>query len=160
MSDAFICKDQHYEIISKIENEISFTTQMVTATIPSGQSVGDTNASQWWIECGGPIQYLIIESVTCPNSSYIKGNYEIDYKYTGTVSLNLGRCNSYGYTGSATQNGLYTNSGFGLSYTADATRIMIWANVYGQVANGGYATSNINVYSTTITVLLKYKLQS
>lgn len=160
MSDAFICKDQHYELITSIEQEKTFTTTQFIVSVPANVSQSSYTRRTFSFPIGGIPLWFIFESIEPASGSELySSNVEIGEKYASlNTPYNLGTTNKY--TISSGNRRYLTQTDF--TFTVDSStlsfKIEAGANVY---LNQGTALSTIyNAYSDTVTVLIKYKLQS
>lgn len=155
MADGFICKDQHYELISSIEQEKTLTTTAFTIRLPAQFSYGTANKT-FQFRIGGPVLYYIIESIS-GSSTIVGSQVEINKKYVGAQNLTLG---------STSQNKILSDRryrvdvNYSFAYNPDAYSFGIQANAYCTLYQGSASSDQYNTSSSTIIVLVKYKLES
>ena len=157
MADGFICKDQHYELISSIEQEKTLTTTAFTIRLPAQSSYGTGNKT-FQFRIGGPVLYYIIEAISGGgNLSIVGSQVEIDKKYAGAQNLTLG---------STSQNNILSDRryrvdvNYSFAYNPDAYSFDIQANAYCTLYQGSASSDQYNTSSSTIIVLVKYKLET
>lgn len=157
MADGFICKDQHYELISSIEQEKTFTTTAFTISLPARSSYGTANKT-FQFRVGGPVLYYIIEAISGGGNSTIVGSQvEIDKKYTGVQNLTLGGTSKNNILSDRRYR---VDTNYTFVYNPDAYSFDIQVKAYCTLYQGSASSDVYNTSSSTIIVLVKYKLES
>ena len=152
MSEAFICKDQHYEIISSIENEKSFTTTQLSTTVPPRMYQSDSVTNTFSFPIGGVPLWFVFESIEFDSNNKPMNSDVV----IGTMYALIDTEYSLGYTS---------------DYTSLSGSRYLTQTHFNFTANSSTMSFDINVraityldqgsaLSTTVTILMKYKLQS
>ena len=153
MSEAFICKDQHYEIISKVENEEQFY-------VPARDYAASGHFSKSYnFNVGGPLLYYIFEALTSNYNNTV--NVTLNTKFSGTNSIQIMTINPFSQT---IQSG---GNRATYSYNGSYTFLYTQGNAYFSIQVHDTIRVGFNdeefdfsVATPDITVLLLYKLQS
>lgn len=159
MSDAFICKDQHYEIISSVENEKSFTTTQIAVTMPAKLGNSNKLTETFSFPIGGIPLWFIFESMyPASGETLYDSSTDTGVKYASLDNpYNLGHSEMF-TTRSGSRYLTYTY----FYFTANTSTLNFDIKVETQVFlnQGSALTYNLTLNSDTLTLLIKYKLQS
>lgn len=102
MAEAFICKDQHYEIMTIGEKSIIQTFNVEAKySISAGASSGSATATkETVINFAMPMEYVIVDTIQTSNITVTWNNYATT-KIISTSSKNIGYSSASSYIGDA-----------------------------------------------------------